>query len=91
MRLRNLLAATLLVVVASLPALGLAQDRFHVDKDHFKVGTRKTAIHPRRLAVNQKGGRRQIRVLSHKQRHVVRKNVRGVTHHATTPHHPNHR
>ena len=88
MSIRNLLGAALAASLLAVPAFAAAQRQLHIDKDHFKVDTRKAAVHPRRLAVNTKDGRHQPRVLGKKNRHTVRKNVRGVTHHLTTPHHP---
>ena len=95
MKIHHLLAAVALLGATLAPTLGSAQRQLHVDPDHFKVDKnkakvkpRQAQIHPRRLAVNTKDGRHQVRVLGKKDRHTVRKNVRGVTHHVTTPHHP---
>lgn len=93
MKLLTLLAA---FGIAALPVFGAAQAHLPNLKDRLKVhkerlprpSHRLYTVHPRRLAVNQKGGRRQIRVLSKKQHHNGRKSVRSVTHHLTAPHHP---
>ena len=88
MKVPTLLSVLAVSALASLPVFGAAQRSLHIDPDHFKVHPRQAAVHPRRLAFNNKDGRHQPRVLSHHNRHVVRKNVRGVTHHLTAPHHP---
>lgn len=88
MNTRNFLATVALLVAASVPSLVSAQNPLKIDPNRAKIHPRQTQIHPRRLAFNNKDGRHQPRVFGKKDRHTVRKNVRGVTHHVTTPHHP---
>ena len=93
MKLSSLVAV---LAIAVTPVLVSAQAHLPNLKDRLKVHQERLPrpshslykVHSRRLAVNQKGGRRQVRVLSHKQHHDVRKSVRTVTHHLTAPHHP---
>lgn len=96
MNVRSLLCA---IALSAIPALGLAQAHLPNLKDRLKIhkerlprpSHRLLVIHPRRLAIPQKGGRRQIRIMSNKRRHDFRKGVRRITHHLTAPHHPDHR
>jgi hypothetical protein len=91
MNVRSLLCA---LALTAIPTLGLAQAHLPDLKDKLKIhqerlphpSHRLLVIHPRRLAVPQKGGRRQIRIMSNKRRHDFRKGVRKVTHHLTAPH-----
>ena len=95
MKLRTLLSLFAVAALTIVPALGSAQRQLHIDPDHFKVDKnkakvkkRQVTVHPRRLAFNNKDGRHQIRVQKRSARHRTRKDVRKVTHHLTTPHHP---
>ncbi len=92
MKLLTVLSAVF--VTALLPSLGAAQAHLPNLKDRLKVhkerlprpSHRLAVVHPRRLAVDQKDGRHQPRLLGKKDRHKTRREIRKVTHKLTAPH-----